>query len=144
MSELETIVLTSSLTIFGGIVVLVVGELLQKFAIGPVHELRKVIGEIAHALTFYANLINNPGSDKTEKMDEASEALRQLAGQLRAHIQAIYLHKLWELLRTMPKQTAALEAAQMLIGLSNSIHNGHLDQNYKWSQEIKTLLRIKF
>lgn len=52
MSDLERILLTSALTILGVVVVLVMGQLLSKFLIEPIHELRKVVGEVRFSLAF--------------------------------------------------------------------------------------------
>ncbi|MFN6188908.1 MAG: hypothetical protein ACK460_22975, partial [Microcystis sp.] len=71
MSELFKIILTSSLTVIGGIIVLVVGQIITKFFIEPIHEQAKAIGEIAYSLTMYSNVYGNPGILKREKMDEA-------------------------------------------------------------------------
>jgi hypothetical protein len=56
MSELFKIILTSSLTIFGGILVFVIGQVVVKFIIEPLHEQAKLIGEIANSLIFFANV----------------------------------------------------------------------------------------
>ena len=53
MSETLKIVLTSSRTILGGIVVFVVGQVITKFVIEPMHERSKLIGEIANSLIYY-------------------------------------------------------------------------------------------
>ncbi|MCJ7635467.1 hypothetical protein MUP77_24145, partial [Candidatus Bathyarchaeota archaeon] len=61
MSELFKIVLTSSLTIFGGIVVLTMGQIITKFFIEPIHEQFRLIGEINDSLIYYANVYCNAG-----------------------------------------------------------------------------------
>jgi hypothetical protein len=55
MSETLKIVLTSSFTILGGIIVFVVGQVVTKFIIEPLYEQSKLIGEIANSLIYYAN-----------------------------------------------------------------------------------------
>src|SRR5688572_8306196 len=55
MSEELKIILTSSLTILGGIIVFVAGQVVTKFIIEPLYEQSKLIGEIANSLTYYAN-----------------------------------------------------------------------------------------
>lgn len=56
MSELFKIILTSSLTILGGILVFVIGQVVVKFILEPLHEQAKLIGEIANSLIFFANV----------------------------------------------------------------------------------------
>lgn len=46
---------TSGLTIFGGIVIFVGGQILVKFLVDPFYEQSKLIGEIANSLIYYAN-----------------------------------------------------------------------------------------
>jgi hypothetical protein len=53
MSELFKIVVTSSLTILSGILVFVIGQVIVKFIIEPLHEQAKLIGEIANSLIFF-------------------------------------------------------------------------------------------
>lgn len=53
MSELEKIFFTSALTIFGGVLVYVIGQVTSKFLIDPIHEQKKLIGEIGDSLIFY-------------------------------------------------------------------------------------------
>lgn len=143
MSELSKIVLTSSLTIFGGIVVFTMGQVIAKFLIEPIHEEFKLIGEITDSLIFYANVYLNPGTLKTEKMDEAQTVLRQRATQLMAKTHTIRLYKLWQLLKIVPKYGDIVEARKNLIGLSNSIQNGDPEENHKRVEEIEKLLHIK-
>lgn len=122
MSELFKIVLTSSLTVFGGIVVFVAGQLIAKFFIEPIHEQRRLVGEIEYSLIFYANLYSNPGLGKPEEMDKASDMLRQQGSQLLARTRAITWYGVWQFFNIVPKHADVRDAAASLIGLSNSIH----------------------
>ena len=56
-------------TAFFAVVVFVAGQFVVKFVIEPVHEQSKVIGEIAYALVFYANIYSSPGQGLKEEMD---------------------------------------------------------------------------
>ena len=143
MSELFKIVLTSSLTILGGILVFVVGRIIERFSIEPIHEQLRLTGEIADSLIFYANLYSSPGIGNPEKMGEASKVLRQQASQLMARTHVIPWYKLWQLLRIVPKHTDVIEASRNLIGLSNSIHQGDPMVNNDRRKEIEKRLRIK-
>ena len=60
MSELMKIVLTSAFTVFGGILVIVFGQVATKFFVEPIHEQSRAISEIIDSLIFYANLYINP------------------------------------------------------------------------------------
>ena len=143
MSELFKIVLTSCLTVLGGILVFVVGRIIEKFSIEPIHEQLRLTGEIADSLIFYANLYSSPGIGKPEKMDEASKVLRQQASQLMAKTHAIPWYKLWQFLRIVPKHADVIEASKDLKGLSNSIHQGDPMVNHNRRKKIEKRLCIK-
>ena len=122
MSEAWQIMLTSCLTVFGAIVVLVAGQIITKFHIEPIHEQLRLIGEIADSLVFYANVYSNPEVAQEKKRVEASEVFRRHASQLRAKSNAIPWYQFWQsLIRGIPKDEDVQEAAKSLIGLSNSI-----------------------
>ncbi len=117
------ILLTSSLTIVGGVVVLVIGQFLTKFVVEPIHRQFALVGEIADALTFYANVYCNPGVGEKKLMDEASTTLRKLASQLKAITLSIRLYSLWAKLRIVPMRSDVALVSSNLIGLSNGIYS---------------------
>ena len=61
MTDGEKIVLSAIGAAFGGIVVYVIGQLLSKFLIEPLYELRKAIGEVRFNLSFHAQTIHTIG-----------------------------------------------------------------------------------
>ena len=148
MSEIEIskLILASSATIIGGVTVYVIGRIVEKFYIEPVHKQSNLIGEIADSLIFCANIYGNPGVGKPEEMDEASKILRQHASQLMASTQSIRAYWLLQLFRIVPKHKNIISAHQNLIGLSNSVYreNSRLEEhNDKRRKEIEKSLRIR-
>ena len=126
MSQLYQIFLTAGLTVFGGILVLTAGQVLVRFFIEPIHELRKLIGEIDFSLTFFANLYANPATDGLpvdERRRSASDTLRQQASQLRAGVRAIPCYDLLQtqMPRFLAKREHLKKASENLIGLSNGL-----------------------
>ena len=89
MSELAKILITSGLTILGGVVVYVIGQLLSKFFIEPIYELRKTIGEVRFNLAFHAPTIHTPISRSKETSAKAYEALMKSSCDLIAKLHAI-------------------------------------------------------
>ena len=89
MSELEKIVWTAAFTIFGGVLVYVIGQLLSKFLIDPTHELKKVIGEVRFNLAFHSPTIHTPIARTQERSDKAYEALLKSSCELLAKVSAI-------------------------------------------------------
>ena len=76
-------------TVFSGTVVYIFGQIALKLVIEPVHDLKKTIGMISHALIECANVIYNPGVLTKDVLDETSRELRNLASQLRSHLYLI-------------------------------------------------------
>lgn len=156
MSDLEQILWTSSATIIGGLVLLILGELVVRFVIQPLEEQKKLIGEIADALIFFASVYSNPplrlpGSrDTTPRMHPedgspwhvAGERTRQLAAQLRARTYVIPAYRALAALRLAIARPRVEEASNKLIGLSNQIIRGDGAMNYLAANEIRDLLRI--
>jgi len=145
MGELEKILLTSSLTILGGVFVYAVGQIISKFFIDPIHRQGEIVGEIADALIYYAQVWANPGGLRKELLDEASGRFRQLASLLRSKSYMIKWYELLQSLKLVPELSKVGEASSSLIGLSNSLYNLTLDEgvdNFKRVEEIKKLLGI--
>jgi hypothetical protein len=162
-TDLFTIILTSLLTVISGVLVLGIGQLLTKFIIEPLHEQKKLMGEIANSLIMYANIGTGieeayikklegvkEAEDEAHKLiierrqqlvrkewertDNAKAHLRKQASELMGTTNAIPLYGLWAFLLRRPKQKDILDASTMLIGLSNS--SGHS------KNEIAKLLKI--
>ena len=133
-------------TVFAGVAVFVLGQIVLKLVIDPVQQLKRTIGEVSFALAFYANVYTNPGIPKPELMDEASTKLRQLACQVAADLRVIPLYRHVRLLFALPSYENILSAQASLIGLSNgvfgTIHNG-LAVNITKSQTVADALGIR-
>lgn len=95
---------TASVTILGGTVVLVFGQLTTKFFVEPIHAQAKLLGEIAHSLTYYAYVYGNADVLDDEIANEASKKLREQASQLRASIWTVRWYWLWQILGFLPKR----------------------------------------
>lgn len=123
MDDLTKVLLTSSATVFGAVTVFVLGQLIGKFVIEPVHELKQLLGEIRYALVFHAQAILTPVGDQLGE-DEAAKALRKLSCDLRAKVEAIPFYARWAAISRgfLPSKENALIASSQLMGLSNSVH----------------------
>lgn len=145
MSELLKITLTA----VGGVTVFVIGQLVAKFLIEPIHEQRKLIGEIAATIIFYSNVGAGveqhyfdqiKAIDKSEdpqkeilierykniltshwaRSDEAATTLRRQATELLGKTHAIPFYGLLSRLRQVLKLENITAASSELIGMSNS------------------------
>lgn len=139
---------TTSLTIIGGVIVYVLGRIIEKFIIEPIHSQKEVIGIIADQLIFFANLYLNPSSDyHDEKYRKASEEIRRLSSILNAKTFAVPCYKFLEKIKVVDPKKNILEASTNLIGLSNSfflvpIERTQALQNDSRANRIRVLLRI--
>ncbi len=112
---------TVFLTVFSGVVTFVIGQVVVKLVIEPVHEMKKTIAQISHTLIERANVIQNPGVLTKEVIDETSQQLRNLSSQLRAHLYIVPAYHQTACIFFLPKMAFVLSAAKSLIGLSNSV-----------------------
>lgn len=153
MSETFKIVLTSSLTIIGGVVVYTLSQIMSKFLIDPIHEQKRVIGEIADALIYYANIYANPGIGPREELDKASDKLRQLSTLLQSKTHMITWYRLFQKIKVVHKSSSIEGASKELIALSNLIHVRPGQEtgitanigilNVERADKIKKLLKLK-
>ena len=143
MSQLMSIFLTSGLTIFGGVVVLILGEVVKGAFILPIQDLARLRGKINYALIFYANVISNPGLGSPEHLQEVQTVLRHRASQLLSKSNAIPWYGVWHRLGFLPKRGNIERASMLLIGLSNSIFKSEYgERNDNYRMEILWLVGI--
>lgn len=123
VDDLTRILLTSSLTVIGGVLIFVLGQLLVRFIIEPIQDLKKLLGEIRFVLVFHAPAILTPVGDKDSE-DSAQKALRKASSDLRSKIGVIPFYRLWSSVSCgfLPGKKNAFEASKLLMGLSNSVH----------------------
>jgi hypothetical protein len=134
--------LTASLTVITGLIILVFGQLVEKFFIEPLLERSRTLGKISFALIYYANVYSNPGFTRPEQADEASKNLRNLAAKLISTTYAVNGYSILSLLRIVPSKGNVHEATHLLIGLSNAVYLPNPISNADKPSEIARLLRI--
>ena len=143
MSEGLKIALTAGATLGGGVLLFVISRLLQKVLLDPLHEQRKVVGEIDYRLTYWAWAYGNPQEAKTLERDRAMDELRDAAGRLLAATNTI---RCWRLSLKLGAVAPVVvnEASRILIGLSNGVY-GRFDHKHPPSrdaQRLRDVLRI--
>jgi len=142
LPELDRILLTSALTVLGGVSVYVLGQLVLHFFISPVADLRKGVGEVADVVIFYAHIYVNPGVASKEISDEAAQSLRRAAAMLRVRAHAVPWYRLAAILRLVPRREAIHIASRALIGLSNSVHTGQPSNILKLQDQVRKALSL--
>ena len=114
-----------ALTIIWGAIGTLVGWLVYKFVIEPLHELRKVVGEVEANLAFHAPTIHTPIGRTKETSDKARDALLKCSSELFAKFHAVPLYEVtrWCLLGALPSGKDIERAAVQLRGLSTHVHD---------------------
>jgi hypothetical protein len=113
-----------------------------QFFIDPIVEQRKMIGEVADAMVYHANIYANPNSHEEKTVERTAEVLRQKASLLRARSYAVPWYSLLSRLHIVPTMKQISEATRGLIGLSNSIRNGDPRDSLTYQKEIREALRL--
>ena len=148
MTDLEKILLTSATTVIGGVIVYVLGQLLSKFVIEPIHELKKAIGETRFSLAFHAPIIHTPIGRTKERSDEAYAAIMKSSCDLLAKSEAVALYRFIPA-RFLPLAKDVSRAAVDLRALSTYLHEtdnkaaGHIEEVNVRVKSVENLLRLK-
>jgi hypothetical protein len=119
--------LTPFITVVTGSLVFMLGHICLKIIIEPYAEQQKVISEIAYSLIFYGNVsCRKPEDltniDKANKISEAQQKYRALAGQLVAVNMFVRGYGFWRYFLFAPSRENIKIASTGLIGLSNSFY----------------------
>lgn len=128
-----------------------IGQLLAKFLIEPLHELRKAVGVVRFNLAFHAPTIHTPEGRSKEDSDKTRDALMESSCDLIAGIHGIPMYSVTRLLAfgVLPCRKAIEDAAVQLRALSNYVHqtgdkaHSSLDVVEKREKLIEKLLRLK-
>jgi hypothetical protein len=149
MSDWEKIFYTSCLTIFGGVIVFCISQLIQRFVLEPIQELKKTIGEIRFRLNYYANVYPNDFEKVSEALKKqlitASDAFRESGLRLESNASAIPGYDFFEAIRWIPKRDDIEKASGNLIFISNNTFTEDLcerRERRRQINEVKKLLRM--
>ena len=141
---------TVFITVLSGVLIFVLGQLLLKFILDPIHKQRETIGDIADSLIYYSNLYTNLMGTYIPEHEErkiASEKVRQLSTVLVSRTHLIPFYAYLAFFKCVPKEKHIKEVASDLIGLSNGMFArewDHIKHNDKRAEDIKKKLNIRF
>jgi len=148
MNNWYGIILTSSFTIIGGVIIFCFSQLALKLFIEPIQELSKCRGEICDVLLFNRNLYLNAGTLSEEKILALSHEIRKLGTKLLSIKNILRCNKFFSKLNLSIKGENILKAHKALIGLSNAIGRNLSRDEIKiisrYENEIKEALNISF
>jgi len=147
MTDIEKIVWGG----LAGVTVYVIGQLLSKFLIEPVHELRKVVGEVRFNLSYHAPTIHTPIGRSEETSEAARQALMKSSCELISKLHAVPGYVVFRYLSfgVLPNRMDIEKAAIQLRGLSTYVHEQgeKADSNIEIVNnrvaKIESLLRLK-
>ena len=148
MSDLEKIIWTSASTILGGVILFVIGQLLSKFLIEPIQELKKTIGKVRFNLAYYAPIIHTPISRDKARSDKAYDAFMKNSCDLPTKADAIPFYRLLPRQFVLPIEHIN-RAAVDLRALATYLHetgeqaDSHIDEINKLSKSIEQQLELR-
>ena len=148
MNNWYLIILTSTFTITGGVIIFCITQIALAFFIEPIQELGKCRGEICSTLLLYRNLYLNSGTLSEGEIIRLSNNVRKLGVKLLSIKNILRWNGLFCILNLSIKEKNILEAHKSLIGLSNAIgqneSQGEVKLIRKYEDDIKIALNIKF
>lgn len=129
------------------VAVYLVGQLLSKFFIEPVHELRRSVGEVRFNLAFHAPTIHTPAGRTKESSEAARAALLGNSSDLVSKLHAVPAYKLVRFLAfgALPPAASIERAAVKLRGLATYMHEGGDQANDSISQinsRVESIMRL--
>jgi len=142
MSEIQTIVITSCLTVIGGVIVYAAGHFTVALFVEPIHRLRSLIGDITDSIIYYQNVYLKPQYSKEDENKQAVARFRYLSSKIRALSSQIPWYSFWQFFNIIFKKDNLEEASTMILQLSNSIET-HQEGDIEVLKRIEELLRIK-
>lgn len=134
--------LTAALTILGGVLVFVIGQVILKVFLEPVFELRRSIGFVSSIFLRHQAKITNGRIN-----DEIQVDLKNASSQLLVNSQAIPLYPLCATIFRLPSKGRLLRAAQGMNLISSrpagDESQGSVSGAYEGMKEIKEALGIR-
>jgi len=144
MSDLDKILLTAGATVIGGVIVLVIGQIITRFLLEPLLEYRSAVGAIADALLYYAHFFADSGPRIVEmkEVNDAADRIRRLAVELTAKTITIPGYRILGRIRLIRPYEEMLRARGALWGLSNSLIRGDWQRKLHLASEAAKALKI--
>jgi hypothetical protein len=107
-----------------GVAVYTIGQILSKFFIEPIYEIRKTVGEIRFNLDFHAPAIHNPIARTEEASNAAEQALLKSSCDLISKLHAVPAYNVARHLAfgALPQRQSIENAAAQLRALSSCMH----------------------
>ena len=115
MTEIDTILLTSSLTITGSVIVFVLSQLLSKFILDPLINFRLAIGELIEELLYSSDLLLLPGFYSDDQKLESYKSLLKSNAKLNKMCSLIPFYNFFSFLKIVPSKDDLLTISKDII-----------------------------
>jgi hypothetical protein len=135
-------------TIFIGVSIFVLGQIVERLWIGPVHELKNTLGKTAHALTLHWGVAgrwfteDGEHVEPREKLDPIRDALQNVAAELRANQAVIPWYRVTQKIFGLPTKEEIKDASAALYSWSIAIY-GHGNGIANYPTRIDEALKLK-
>jgi hypothetical protein len=142
-------VVTALITAGLGFVAFVAGQFVLKLVVDPIQEQTRIVGEVAHALTYYRNVgggvpVGFPAGSELNRVPEAREAYRDLSARLRMNLRVIRPYRLFSRMQLVLPEEQVRRATSALIGLSNTVQKDPgADDVLRYRYEVRRSLEIE-
>ena len=129
------------------VLVFLVGQFVLKLTLEPAVRARETIGRARATLEYYADVSANPPAPRTEpneRMHEASQALRRMAGELRTIPSSVLGYRFIRRPLSLPHHGQLDAAVRGFIGLSNNLYGSSasaIDHASRYSDQVKQAMR---
>ena len=133
----------TTLTILGGLTLLVIGQIVIRSVIDPIFDIRKLRGKISNALIFYEDSYMTPIKHRTPESVEARNAFKSLGAQLEVNSHALPFYRFFAFIRAVPNMDSIIKAGSNLWSLSNSLDSGNVENSKRNRQAIIEALNLR-
>lgn len=134
---------TTITTLIGGILIYVIGRVIEKFLLEPLQEYKKTISSVINQLIYHADIYSNASVISVDLRKETSKSIRKLASRLYSKTYQVNCYWFFNKIGVIPSHENSTKAASSLIGLSNSIMSNNEKTIEEFREEIMSLLNIK-
>lgn len=106
-------------TILSGVLVYVLGQLVLKLVIDPVHALKTAFATVSEGLLVNAPFIYNPTALSDKQREALKERMLGLAALLRAKLMLVPAYCFWAVVFRLPSPDHVHQTAQDLVAIGN-------------------------
>lgn len=112
-------VITAAVTVISGVLIYILGQIVQNFILKPIQDFRIVLTAVSHKMKFRENILTTSVAD-LNVIQQACAEMRDLSSNIESRYIIIPFKKPLSVIRAIPSSENVRIAAQKLIFLSNA------------------------